>query len=449
MSNSIVRTDRWQLSPTLVQSEDLERTEQIYRSYARALIGVVFTHFPQIASADSPCAAVEKLIHQTAKNPQPRYRYFRKNFYKFPSYLRRAVIQAAIGQVSSFVTRYNSWQQGLRSKRDALPPRLNAVTNLHPVLYRGQCILFEDDSVQIKVFNGKEWCWQRIAVAKRGKRHLLNNAKSLSPSLLINRKGVFLAVPFEVTSPKLGKPQLVCGVDLGLNTIAVASIVSPDGTVTAHKFFNSCAADIDRRDKRLQAIRHKARLTMGKTGRLYKGFCQSIYRKAQNINQQICQLVSKQLITWAQSQGATVIVFENLKGWRPKGGKKGSTLRQRFHGWLKSRLVQLTTDKFTELGGKVEFVFPRGTSSYAYDGSGKLRRDCKNYALARFKSGKQYNCDLSASYNIAARFWLKQKPTWRNRSGSVLSKSSRTEPRMPDLLCSLWSQMPRLYSPRN
>jgi IS605 OrfB family transposase len=284
------------------------------------------------------------------------------------------------------------------------------VTNLHPVLYRGQCILFEDDSVQIKVFNGKEWCWQRIAVAKRGKRHLLNNAKSLSPSLLINRKGVFLAVPFEVTSPKLGKPQLVCGVDLGLNTIAVASIVSPDGTVTARKFFNSCAADIDRRDKRLQAIRHKARLTMGKTGRLYKGFCQSIYRKAQNINQQICQLVSKQLITWAQSQGATVIVFENLKGWRPKGGKKGSTLRQRFHGWLKSRLVQLTTDKFTELGGKVEFVFPRGTSSYAYDGSGKLRRDCKNYALARFKSGKQYNCDLSASYNIAARFWLKQNP---------------------------------------
>lgn len=188
---------------------------------------------------------------------------------------------------------------------------------------------------------------------------------------------------------------------------------------------------------------------MGKTGKLYKGFCKSIYRKAQNINRQICQLVSKQLITWVQSQGAAVIVFENLKGWRPKGGKKGSTLRQRFHGWLKSRLIQLTTDKFCELGGKVEFVFPRGTSSYAYDGSGKLRRDSKNYALAKFKSGKQYNCDLSAAYNIAARFWIKQKPTWRNRSGSALGKSSQTETRMPDLLCSLWSQMPRLYSARN
>ena len=323
------------------------------------------------------------------------------------------------------------------------------MTNLHTVLYRGQCILFEDDSVQIKVFDGKEWGWQRIAVVKRRERHLLPNTKSLSPSLVINRKGIFLAVPFEVTSPKIGKPQLVCGVDLGLNTIAVASIVSPDGTVTVRKFFNSCAADIDRRDKRLQAIRHKARLTMGKTGKLYKGFCKSIYRKAQNINRQICQIVSKQLITWAQSQGATVVVFENLLGWRPRGGKKGSTLRQRFHGWLKSRLVQLVADKFAEIGGKVEFVFPRGTSSYAYDGSGRVKRDKKNYALATFASGKKYNADLSASYNIAARFWLKQKPTRRNRSGSASSKSSRTEPRMPDLLCSLWSQMPRLYSARN
>lgn len=224
MNNSIVRTDRWQLSPTPKQIEHLQRTEKMYRSYARALIGVVFTHFPQIASADSPCAAVERLIHQTAKNPKPRYRYFGKNFYKFPSYLRRAVIQAAIGQVSSFITRYNSWQQGRRSRCDALPPQLNAVTNLHTVLYRGQCILFADDSVQIKVFDDKKWVWERIQVVKRRERHLLPNVKSLSPSLVINRQGVFLAVPFEITPPKLGKTQLVCGVDLGLNTIAVASI---------------------------------------------------------------------------------------------------------------------------------------------------------------------------------------------------------------------------------
>ena len=63
--------------------------------------------------------------------------------------------------------------------------------------------------------------------------------------------------------------------------------------------------------------------------------------------------------------------------------------------------------KWSELGGKLVFVNPRGTSSYAYDGSGKLTRNHQNYALAQFANFKLYNADLSASYNIAARGILK------------------------------------------
>jgi putative transposase len=57
------------------------------------------------------------------------------------------------------------------------------------------------------------------------------------------------------------------------------------------------------------------------------------------------------------------------------------------------------------LGGKVVFVHPKYTSAYAFDGSGKVRRSKINYSLAVFKNGKQYNADLSASYNIGARYW--------------------------------------------
>jgi hypothetical protein len=110
-----------------------------------------------------------------------------------------------------------------------------------------------------------------------------------------------------------------------------------------------------------------------------------------------------------------------------------------IEGWMKSRLAQLVAEKFEELGGKVEFVFARGTSSNAFDGSGTVKRANSNYALATFQTGKQYNADLNASYNIAARYWLKTlKPARRNRSGSVSGKSPRTEPRMPGLLCHLW-----------
>ena len=267
----------------------------------------------------------------------------------------------------------------------------------------------------------------------------------MSPSMLVTNTSISLSVPFKIRPPQTQKVKKVCSVDLGINTIAVASIVDPDGTVTARKFFNSCAADIDRRDKRLQAIRKKARLTMGKTGKLTKGFCRDIYRKAHNINKQIAHKVSRELINFATANDAAVIVFEHMTGWKPRGGRRGSTLRQRFHGWLKSSIVSLTTEKYVELGGKTSQVNPRGTSSWAYDGSGKVRRNKKNYALATFASGKKYNADLSASYNIGARYWLKL--VRRNRNESGMGKSTQPEQRMPGLLCQLWKEIEAAYAP--
>ena len=101
--------------------------------------------------------------------------------------------------------------------------------------------------------------------------------------------------------------------------------------------------------------------------------------------------------------------------WRPTGGRKRSSLRQRFHGWLHRRLVLLTEEKFEEIGGKTELVYARGTSSWAYDGSGKVKRSQSNYSLATLANGKHYNADLSASYNIAAQYIAyKLKLTRRN-----------------------------------
>lgn len=115
----------------------------------------------------------------------------------------------------------------------------------------------------------------------------------------------------------------------------------------------------------------------------------------------MAQHLSKEIVQFAREHDAHVIVFENLKAWKPKGGKKRSTLKQRFHGWLHRLLVTLTENKFIELGGKVELVYPRGTSSWAYDGSGQLNRNSKNYALATFQSGKRYNVDSMAVKTLA------------------------------------------------
>ena len=48
------------------------------------------------------------------------------------------------------------------------------------------------------------------------------------------------------------------------------------------------------------------------------------------------------------------------------------------------------------------------TRSLAFDDSGKLQRNKYNRSLATFSNGKIYNCDLSASYNIEARYFIRE-----------------------------------------
>jgi IS605 OrfB family transposase len=190
---------------------------------------------------------------------------------------------------------------------------------------------------------------------------------------------------------------------------------------------------------------------MGKGGKLHKDFCSNNYRKCRNINQQIAHSVSKRIVNIALTFKAEAIVFEYLKGWKPKGGRKGSTLRQRFHGWLKSMIRDYTEMKWTEVGGKVVDIVAAYTSKLAYDGSGIVQRDSKNYALAKFTSGKRYNCDLNGSINIAARGILKlvrRKDNEELSSKSTPSnevKGSGRSPRSWVCLCDLWATSnPRL-----
>ncbi|MDY6901683.1 MAG: IS200/IS605 family accessory protein TnpB-related protein, partial [Cyanobacteriota bacterium] len=423
-----IRTDKWSIVATQKQNELLQNTVSEFRCLVRGLVGVVFAHWKVIGqlSPKKQIPAVERLIHATAKNPGIKYRYFGSRFHKFPSYYRRGAIQFAVGQVSSFVTRYRKWQSGIRKRKTALPPRLNADCGTYPPLYKNQCIKFAEDnqSAEIKVFTGTDWVWTTVGITGHRQRHLNPDNIRKSPYLIINDEKCQLSVPFQIKRPKIADKQAVLSIDLGVNSTATASIVNFDGTVS-HREFIHPGRDIDRRDKRLKLISKKASLT----GRLCKGFARGLYRKAGNINREIGQKVSAQLVKIAKQYGVRYIVFEHLKSWRPRGGLKRSVLRQRFHGWLHRRIVELTEMKWSELGGQVTFVYARGTSSNAFDGSGKLKREKKRYEVAVFKTGKIYNCDLSASYNVGARFILKllggNDPRDKQGKSSCLSPRSQ------------------------
>ena len=61
---------------------------------------------------------------------------------------------------------------------------------------------------------------------------------------------------------------------------------------------------------------------------------------------------------------------------------------------------------------RVSRICAWGTSRLAYDGSGPVERGkdagFTTYSMCRFTTGKIYNCDLSASYNIGARYFIRE-----------------------------------------
>ena len=76
----------------------------------------------------------------------------------------------------------------------------------------------------------------------------------------------------------------------------------------------------------------------------------------------------------------------------------------------KSNLANYEAERYEAISNGIRYrrVNARNTSKLAYDGSGKVIRDKKNAKLCTFATGKQYNCDLNASYNIGARYFIKE-----------------------------------------
>lgn len=99
------------------------------------------------------------------------------------------------------------------------------------------------------------------------------------------------------------------------------------------------------------------------------------------------------------------IVFEHLDPYiRAKGSYK-----EKLHLWRKRGIINRLSHLCHVNGLKYASVCAINTSRFAFDGSGIVYRDKTNYCLATFSNGKKYNCDLSASYNIAARYFIREK----------------------------------------
>ena len=163
-------------------------------------------------------------------------------------------------------------------------------------------------------------------------------------------------------------------------------------------------------------------------------------KKATRINKDLSKKVAPAIVRYAVSVGADVIVMEHLdfKGKKPKYKK------QRLHMWRKRDIQKIVMHQAHRSGIRVRFVNARNTSRLAFDGTGEVVRDKNNMARCRFSSGKQYNSDLNASYNIGARYFIREylKPFSATDRSSLLAKVPEVERRT---ICTL-STLISLYA---
>ena len=378
-------------------------TVTVYQEAVSFLIGVAEEHFEEVGmfQSHSAMALVEGLVHSTARR-QALYPSFDTRFHKLPSYLRRAAIMESVAAVTLYRKNLSDWEASDKSRRK---PRFNRRRNVMPAFYRGNMfILDKKDGVymaKLKLFRDGDWKWHVFNLSQADVRSIekefdLSEAKC--PVLKRHGQRFSLSFAFETDAelPKKDKNEYsICAVDIGINNAAVCSIMKEDGTVTARRFITFTGEE-DRFNRIVNERKKAHSLSKCRTHRLD--------RFLKNHNENLARLTSSAIVEFASSEGASVIVMENLS----IKGKVKCSKKERLHLWRKKDVSKRVEALAHRSEMRFSTVWAAGTSKYAFDGSGRVKRYKDNFSQCTFSNGKRYNTDLSASYNIGARFFIRE-----------------------------------------
>lgn len=384
-----------------------KNTVALYRQAVDFLINVCLEEWDSIQLIENikfKKLYVEKLIHKTKQNQKVKYD-FDTFFYKFPSYLRRSAIAEAIGKVSSYKSNYKNWELNQKDKEPGKP----IAGNTYPCLYKGNVYQKTDTyTAKIKVFVRNTWDWLYLSLRKSDVDYILNHCsyrKEQSPTLQKRGKEWYLDFPFKeyvkLNDTKI-KDRRILAVDLGINTPATISIMESDGTIL-DRLFCKLPKEQDSLNHSINRIKKAQKYGNKRTPRLWA--------KVNGINKDVSVKTAQFIIDAAALYDVDVIVFEYLDRHNMKSKLKGKK-KQKIHLWRSNEIQRIVAVKAHGLDMRISRINAKYTSQLAYDGSGFVLRGKKgghkSFELCTFQTGKVYNCDLSASYNIGARYFIRE-----------------------------------------
>lgn len=229
------------------------------------------------------------------------------------------------------------------------------------------------------------------------------NIKPSAPTVEKRHNRYYLRFSFNEQVDLISNDSInkILAVDLGLGTDATCSVLNMRGTVLNRRFINF-PREKDLLCRNLNRIKAKQSLGTRKLNRMW--------RLVKNENMDLTSKIANEIISFAIGNKVDVIVFEHLDF----TGKKRISKKQQVHHWKHKALIDIITNKAHLLKMRVSTVNAKNTSVLAFDGSGKVKRGCEvskatPYCIAKFTTGKIYNVDLSASYNIGARYIIRYK----------------------------------------
>lgn len=389
------------INKTGFDKKAIRDTATLYRNAVTFFISLIEKEWSYISDSQiNVVRLVETLSHKTKNNPKPKYD-FDSYLYKFPTYLRRAAINEAYGLVASHYTRLDLYNKSNRKGIDK-SPRLQYKHNSMPKFYVSSGGIFKwtgENTCKIKVFKNNDWVWITLQLRPSDVRYMRNKGKTLSPTIQVKRDKYYFVFPVESEVMLAEKVDKVVGIDLGLNSLATLCVMDDKGTIYKRKFVKN--------NKETDLLNHL--LNKKKKLQRKRKSTKSIYREINNCQDRLEIYTCKEIIKFALDNNAKAIVFEHLSPYmKAKGNYK-----EKIHLWRKKGIANRLSQMAHIHGLRYSTVCAKNTSKLAFDGSGEVVRgkdaDFKNNTMCKFSNGKEYNCDLSASYNIAARYFIREK----------------------------------------
>lgn len=393
-----------------VSDKSFNDTIKIYREAVSYVINVINKEWDSIstlATKKEQLNYIEKLIHKTKKN-KPLYD-FDQQFYKFPSYLRRAADAEALGIVKSYKSNLENYLQKKKEyeangkKLKNKPPTLSFKHYSFPVFYKDN--MFERtgySTAKIKVYKNNDWVWHEVEFKTDNfKNRNISDFKEMNPALVKSDRKYYLHFTYKKNiklKDTLLKERTIVAADMGLNNSAVVSAMRYDGTVIGRSFIDQ-PIEKDRLYHKINKLAKAQKISRN-------GRKPNLWRKINNLSKQIVNDTAHKIIEFAIQYNADVIVFEYLGSLKTKGSY-ARRLKIKLQYWSKKRIQNKVVEMAHEHGIHVSWVNPKNSSKLAFDGSGEVKRNRKK-DLCEFPTGKIYHADLNASYNIGARYFIRE-----------------------------------------